>query len=113
LCWTWAPSNRALERDGTSDGRMDRAAVPTCVTGETPYRFLIRDRDGIYSQAVDRALTAMGLRVLKTPPLREASFAFTPRPAQTGARGVARRELDSPGHNDLDQASGHVVVPRR
>jgi hypothetical protein len=92
---------------------MDRAAVPTCVTGETPYRFLIRDRDGIYSQAVDRALTAMGLRVLKTPPLREASFAFTPRPAQTGARGVARRELDSPGHNDLDQASGHVVVPRR
>jgi hypothetical protein len=83
------------------------------MTGETPYRFLIHDRDGIYSQAVDRALTAMGLRILKTPPLRDGFFWIYAATSSTGTRGVARRELDSPGHNDLDQASGHVVVPRR
>jgi transposase InsO family protein len=37
------------------------------ITGETAHRFLIHDRDAIYAPAVDRAITAMGLRVLKTP----------------------------------------------
>jgi hypothetical protein len=38
-----------------------------CVTGDGPHRFVIHDRDSIFSSALDRGLTAMGLRVLKTP----------------------------------------------
>ena len=37
------------------------------VTGEKPYRFLIHDRDNIYSYKLDSALKAMGLGILKTP----------------------------------------------
>jgi putative transposase len=37
------------------------------VSGEKPYRFLIHDRDSIYSRELDSALKAMGLRILKTP----------------------------------------------
>src|SRR5258707_966724 len=40
-----------------------RAIVP----GDQPQRFLIHDRDSIYSSAVDGAVAAMGLKVLKTP----------------------------------------------
>jgi transposase InsO family protein len=40
-----------------------RAVVP----GDQPRRFLIHDRDSIYSAAVDGAVAAMGLTVLKTP----------------------------------------------
>jgi putative transposase len=40
-----------------------RAVVP----GDQPQRFLIHDRDSIYAAAVDGALVAMGLTVLKTP----------------------------------------------
>ena len=32
------------------------------------YRFLIHDRDSIFSQALDRSIGNLGLRVLKTPP---------------------------------------------
>lgn len=39
----------------------------TCVTGEGTHRFIVHDRDSIYSEAVDLALRTMGLRVLKTP----------------------------------------------
>jgi len=39
----------------------------TCVTGESGHRFVVHDRDTIYSPAVDRGLRAMGVRVLKTP----------------------------------------------
>lgn len=38
-----------------------------CLTGDEPYRFIIHDRDAIYAPAVDRTLTSMGLRILKTP----------------------------------------------
>jgi putative transposase len=37
------------------------------VTGEKPHRFLIHDRDSIYSSELDSALKAMGLSILKTP----------------------------------------------
>jgi putative transposase len=39
----------------------------TCVTGETAHRFIVHDHDAIYASAMDRALSAMGLRLLKTP----------------------------------------------
>jgi putative transposase len=40
-----------------------RAVVP----GDQPQRFLIHDHDSIYAAAVDGAVAAMGLTVLKTP----------------------------------------------
>jgi putative transposase len=40
-----------------------RAIVP----GDQPQRFLIHDCDSIYSEAVDGAVAAMGLTLLKTP----------------------------------------------
>ena len=40
-----------------------REALP----GGHQYRFLIHDRDSIYSKEVDRGLTNMGVRILRTP----------------------------------------------
>src|SRR6516162_9219060 len=37
------------------------------VLGDQGHRFVIHDRDTIYSDGVDRTLGAMGLEVLKTP----------------------------------------------
>jgi len=37
------------------------------VSGEKPYRFLLHERDGIYSPQLDSALADMGLTILKTP----------------------------------------------
>ena len=38
-----------------------------CVTGDEGYRFVIHDRDSIYSNELDTSLKALGLTVLKTP----------------------------------------------
>ena len=40
-----------------------REALP----GDHPYRFVIHDRDRIFSQDVDKSLTNLGVRVLRTP----------------------------------------------
>ena len=40
-----------------------REAIPS----DHPYRFLIRDRDSIFSAGVDEQLKALGLKVLCTP----------------------------------------------
>ena len=37
------------------------------LTEEHPYRFLVHDRDSIFSNDLDQAVTAMGVRILKTP----------------------------------------------
>jgi putative transposase len=37
------------------------------IPGEKPYRYLIHDRDRVYSRELDSTLKAMGLRILKTP----------------------------------------------
>src|SRR5262245_31731763 len=39
----------------------------TCFTGESAHQVLVHDHDTVFSNAVDRAVGAMGLRVLKTP----------------------------------------------
>jgi transposase InsO family protein len=57
------------------------------VTGEEPCRFLIRDRDRIYSSEFDSFLKAMGLRILKTPFRAPQANAFCERLA-----GTIRRE---------------------
>jgi transposase InsO family protein len=39
----------------------------TVVSGEQPYRWVIHDRDTLYTEGVDRTIEALGLTVLKTP----------------------------------------------
>jgi putative transposase len=38
-----------------------------CVTGDEAYRFVIHDRDSIYSKDLDTSLKTLGLNILKTP----------------------------------------------
>jgi len=66
------------------------------VSDDEGYRFVIRDRDTIYSDGVDRTLEAMGLEVLKTPARVPQANAFCER-----VIGTIRREC-------LD-----YVIPRR
>ena len=39
----------------------------TVVSGDQPHRWVIHDRDSIYSERVDATVAAMGLTILKTP----------------------------------------------
>jgi putative transposase len=57
------------------------------LTGEEPYRFIVHDRDAVFSPAVDDALRSMNLRVLKTPRRAPQANAFCER-----LIGTARRE---------------------
>jgi putative transposase len=57
------------------------------VRGDQAYRFVIHDRDTIYSERVDRTLEAMGLTVLKTPVRAPQANAFCER-----VIGTVRRE---------------------
>jgi putative transposase len=59
----------------------------SCVIGDEPYRFVVHDRDAIYSPAVDRALRSMNPRVLKTLPGVPQANAFCER-----VIGSVRRE---------------------
>ncbi|MBI3392089.1 MAG: transposase [Nitrospirae bacterium] len=60
-----------------------REAIPW----EHPYRFLIHDRDSIFSEALDRSVANMGIRVLKTPVRAPKANAFCER-----VIGTVRRE---------------------
>ena len=57
------------------------------LTGDEPYRFIVHDRDAVFSPAVDDALRSMNLRVLKTPARVPQANAFCER-----LIGTARRE---------------------
>jgi transposase InsO family protein len=57
------------------------------VPGDLPQRFVIHDRDSIYSEGVDGTLAAMGLTVLKTPVRAPQANAFCER-----LIGTIRRE---------------------
>ena len=57
------------------------------VPGDQAHRFVIHDRDTIYSEGVDRTLEAMGLTVLKTPVRAPQANAFCER-----LIGTIRRE---------------------
>ena len=58
-----------------------------CVAGDEGYRFVIHDRDRIYSQELDQPLKTLGLTVLKTPYKTPQANAFCGR-----LIGSARRE---------------------
>jgi transposase InsO family protein len=49
------------------------------VTGDQPYRFVLHDRDHIYSSELAAALKAMGLRIWKTPFQAPQANAFCER----------------------------------
>jgi transposase InsO family protein len=57
------------------------------LTEEHPYRFLIHDRDSIFSKDLDQAVTALGVRILKTPVRAPKANAFCERLV-----GTIRRE---------------------
>ncbi len=54
---------------------------------ENEYRWMVHDRDSIYSQSLDRALKDMGLTVCRTPPRAPLANAFCER-----VIGTLRRE---------------------
>ena len=60
-----------------------REALP----GGHPYRFVIHDRDSIFSKELDEAVTAMGVRILRTPVKAPLANAVCERLV-----GTARRE---------------------
>jgi putative transposase len=60
-----------------------REAIP----GEHSYRFLIHDRDSIFSAELDRQVTALGVRVLRTPVRAPLANAYCERLV-----GTVRRE---------------------
>jgi putative transposase len=57
------------------------------ITGEQPYRFILHDRDRIYSSELDAALQAMNLQILKRPLQAPQANAFCER-----LIGTVRRE---------------------
>ena len=58
-----------------------------CIAGDEGYKFIIHDRDSIYSRELDSSLRTFGLRVLKTPYRAPQANAFCER-----LIGSARRE---------------------
>jgi putative transposase len=58
-----------------------------CVTGDEGYRFVIHDRDNIYSNELDVSLKTLGLTILKTPYKSPQANSFCER-----LIGTARRE---------------------
>jgi len=58
-----------------------------CLTGDEPYRFLVHDRDAVFSPGVDDAVRSMNLRVLTTPVRVPQANTFCER-----LIGTARRE---------------------
>ena len=57
------------------------------ISSDHPYRFLIHDRDSIFSSAFDRQVSAFGLRVLRTPVRAPQANAYCERLV-----GTIRRE---------------------
>ena len=63
------------------------------LTGEGRYRFVIHDRDAIYSEDVDRLLKATGLEILKTPAHSPQAIAVKVLPAAWARSFLIWREV--------------------
>jgi transposase InsO family protein len=61
----------------TADGTLQQ--FHEVITGEKPYRFLVHDRDSIYSSEFNSDLKAMGVSILKTPFRAPQANAFCER----------------------------------
>jgi hypothetical protein len=87
--------NRAIEHPAQCQsihrtavhGKTTLQQFRECVTGEEGYRFVIHDRDRIFSGELDQSLKSLGLTVLKTPYKSPQANAFCER-----LIGSARRE---------------------
>src|SRR5262249_43097498 len=82
-------TRRILQWNVTAHPTADWTAqqLRMILSGDQAHRFVIRDRDTIYSAGVDRPLEAMGLTVLKTPVRAPQANAFCER-----VSGTMRRE---------------------
>ena len=58
---------------------MDPAAVRETLPGDHSYRFVLHDRDSIYSQELDKAVAKLGVKVLRTPVRAPTANAFCER----------------------------------
>ena len=63
--------------------QQEREAIPS----DHSYRFLIHDRDGIFSPLLDKSVSHMGIRVLRSPPRSLKANSFCER-----VIGTLRRE---------------------
>ena len=84
------------------------------IPGDQPHRFVIHDRDTIYSEGVDRTLAAMCLAVLKTParaPTANASCELgkPPREARRTGLGTARDERSESRRFPTDCWASHLA----
>ena len=75
-----------------------REALP----GGHAYRFLIHDRDSIFSRELDKEVTAMGVRVLRTPVRAPTANSYCER-----FGGTLRRELPGLPHS-LQRAPSQI-----
>jgi putative transposase len=82
-------TRRILHWNVTAHPTADWAAQQfrMIVSGDQAHRFVIHDRDTIYSNGVDRTLEALGLTILKTPVRAPQANAFCER-----VIGTIRRE---------------------
>ena len=78
-----------MQRDGAPNCGMDTAAISgRTLWRDPPYRFVIHDRDCIFSTDLDQELVqGFGVKVLKTPPQSPQANAFCER-----LIGTIRRE---------------------
>src|SRR5262249_31595060 len=83
----WNAAHPSRQRDAASDGQMTLQQFRECVTGDEGYKFVIHDRDSIYSRELDSSLRTLGLGVLRTPYRSPQANAFCER-----LIGRARRE---------------------
>src|SRR2546422_11675832 len=94
-CCRRAKQSKKLERprnEQVDAGQEEICAVrkPSvsrgAITGEEPYRFVIHDRDSIYSRELDSSLRSLGLRGLRTPYRSPQANAFCERLIATARR---------------------------
>ena len=81
--------------------------------GDHPYRFVLHDRDSIFSQELDKAVTRLGVRVLRTPVRAPtASFLRTSRwQSSPGVSGFPDPAQRTPFADDC-QRVGTPLQPR-
>ena len=81
-------TRRILHRNVTEHPRAEWTAQQfrSFGTGDEPHRFVVGDRDAVFSPAVDNVLRSMSLRALKTPPRVPQANAFCERLIRTARR---------------------------
>jgi hypothetical protein len=72
-------AHRALQRHRTSNCSLDLEQLREAIPSDHSYRFLIHDRDAIFSAEVDQQLKAFGLWVLHTPARAPKANAYCER----------------------------------